>query len=106
MRVFFGIPKFVPINGTQVRQQNPSNSYQTGETIEQFLGRIGPTGRKSIVSSLQETYLQQLPEANLHDPKIKAELSVTDKLLFPTIESGKLPAEDELQSVLSDIDFD
>ena len=105
MRVFFGIPRFVPAHGTQIKQQSASDTYDTGETLEQYLNRIGSNGRKSIVRSLQENYLEKLPEANLRNPQIRAELAVTERLIFPAIESGKLPAEDELQEVLSTIDF-
>lgn len=104
MRVFFNIPRFVPAYGAQVKRDPFQSYYDTGETLEQFLDKIGPIGRQSIVSSLQEGYLQQLPNENLQDPKTKMELALIDRLIFPTLESGKLPTEDELKEQISDIE--
>lgn len=106
MRVFFNIPRFVPAYGTQVKQQSGSDSYDTGETLEEYLARIGSEGRKSIVRNLQEVYLEKLPEANLRDTQTKKELALTERLIFPAIESGLLPTEDDLQAVLGYIEFD
>ena len=104
MRVFFGIPKFVPAHGSQLSQLSRQDCYETGETLEQYLHRIGSTGRKSIVASLQAEYLEKLPEANLQDSQVKTETAVIDRLVFPTLEEGKLPTADELQRQVSDLD--
>lgn len=98
MRVFFNIPRLVPVHGTQSKQSGQ------GESLEQYLQRIGPTGRRSMVSDLQEKHLQQRPYINLQDPETKMELALIDRLIFPTLESGKLPAEDELKKQISDLE--
>ena len=95
MRVFFNIPQFAKAYGKPTGQ---------GETLEQYLDRIGPNGRQSIVRSLQEEYLQKLPELNLQDPQIKTETALVDRLVFPIIQNGQFPSESELQDLISDLE--